>query len=70
MSYFKTSDYLKELSHFDSTIHSKHFIKIEENNVVQITQTDFITKKKTAPSSRMAGFWQDSEWDDSKALNL
>lgn len=69
MNYFKTKDYVKELSQFETTTYAKDYVKIDEKNVTQITQIEF-TKKKKVISSRMAGFWEDSEWDDSKAFKL
>ena len=64
MNYFKTKDYVKELSQFETTTYAKDYVKIDEKNVTQITQIEF-TKKKKVISSRMAGFW-----DDSKAFKL
>jgi hypothetical protein len=69
MFYFRTKDYAKELSQFETSKYAKDFIKVEENNVTQITQIDF-SKKKKVVSSRMAGFWEDSEWDDSKGFKM
>jgi hypothetical protein len=68
MHFFKTDQYEKELSLFSSSIFVEQYDKFEDCNVIQITQLDFNKKKKKVISSRMAGFWEDSAWDDSKAI--
>lgn len=67
MNFFKTALYEKELSMFDTSTYVNQFVKFDEKNVIQIAQLNF-TKKATVKSSRMAGFWEDSAWDDKKAL--
>ena len=69
LGYFKTDNYVKELSCFDNTEYAGNFIKVVEGNVTQITQIDSKKKRKVA-SSRMADFWEGSAWDDSKELKV
>ena len=67
MKYFKTEHYEKELSMFHTSKFVDQFKKFDEKNVIQIAQLNF-AKKAAVKSSRMAGFWEDSAWDDKKAL--